>query len=114
MKLTTKSKRYVDEPDYGVYVWVTSEGKYVMDEDENFLSINSMRGDTAKMEKLKRAARECGVDDGFAKFNAGHRKVTDDEFEEMRQRLLFGLNPDPLDVGAIKHDMEVARRNGSR
>lgn len=111
MKLTTIGRRYVDEPDHGVYVWLMPDGKWVGDDEGNWLSIDSMRGDKSAMESLKRAVRDFGVEVGGALFVPGHRKVTDEEFEEQRQRLLFGLTPDPLDIGAIKDDIKNARRS---
>ena len=62
------------------------------------------------MRALRDAARDCGVTVGQPCFFQGNRIVTDEEYEEQKLRLKFGLTPDKWDVAAIEED----KRNASR
>lgn len=105
----------VEESLFGVYVWLTGEGKIIADEDGNYLSIQAMKDDQTRIEALRNAAKDCGVTDGQAYFISGMRKVTDEEYEYQKQRLEWGLIPDELDIPAFKEEqkqLEVKKARG--
>jgi hypothetical protein len=105
-------KKIIDEYNWGIYVWKTSENKIVTDESGNILNIPSLKGNELQIEKLRKVAQSVGVEDGQAIFMSGRRRVTDDEYEYQKQRLDFGLVPDELDYFAAKEDLEDKKKNG--
>lgn len=106
MKMTTTGKQFIDEVEYGVYVWRMPDGKIVGDDQGNFLSINSMRGDIQKISMLTNAVKEFDVREGEPYFLSGHRKVTDEEYEEQKERFNDGLVPDEYDVPSVLEDLK--------
>jgi hypothetical protein len=42
------------------------------------------------------------TNEGRPKFLSGRRKIDDEEYEYQKQRLEWGLTPDPLDIGVYK------------
>lgn len=103
--------REVKEVDYGVYVWITADGKIVMDGDGNYLMIHSMRDDLIKMAKLGAAARHYGVPPGgHAEFVEGARAVSDSEYQEQKERLLAGEVPDEKDAASLLDEGRIERR----
>lgn len=107
--------KVIEESPMGLYVWMTDEGAIISDEDGNYLNIQSMKGDERKIEILRNAAKDCGVEGGKPMFLSGYRRVTDEEYEYQRQRLELGLIPDELDIAAFKEEYEHAQkraRNG--
>lgn len=105
--------KIVDHVDYGVYIWQLPTGGYLGDEDGNYLSIAARKGDIQRMSKLRQAAANIGFPDGAPVFLAGHRKISDSEYDDQMQRMIAGELPDELDVGALK-DEEIQRRNRGR
>jgi hypothetical protein len=101
----------VEEVTYGLYLWQTPNGKLVMDEDGNYLNIAAMKGDIRKINLIKKAAKSMGLE-GEPVWFSGHRQITDDEYEQQKQRMDWGLIPDELDVPAIKEDLEQKRKMG--
>ena len=99
----------VDEVNYGIYVWQMPDNSVVMDEDGNYLSIPSIKGDIRQIKKLKNAAREYGLDEGKPLFFAGHRQITDEELEIQKQRLSLGLVPDEKDMPAMMEYVKEMR-----
>jgi len=109
MKLTPTGKRFVhDGPAdrFGVYMWEMPNGAYLSDADRNFLSINSEFGDLKRITELKNAVRSFGITEGQPKFFPGHRKVTEEEYQEQLWRAGEGLVPDPDDVNALADDLK--------
>lgn len=105
----------VEESLRGVYLWQTEDGALVADEDGNYLSIQSFKGDEQRIMLLKLAAIEHGVHGGKPLWMSGYRQVTDEEYEYQRQRLEWGLIPDELDIAAFKEEeqqLEVKRARG--
>jgi len=96
----------IDEVNWGIYVWQMPDGSIVRDEDDNTLNIPAIRGDISQIQKLKKVAKELGLDEGHPMFFSGHRRVTDDELEEQKARAQIGLVPDPQDMPAM---MEYVR-----
>jgi hypothetical protein len=101
----------VEEVSYGLYLWETPEGKLVVDEDGNYLNVPAIKGDIIRINRLKKAAKNMGLD-GQPVWFSGHRQVTEDEYEYQKQRMDLGLIPDELDVPAIKEDIEQKRKMG--
>lgn len=101
----------VEEVNYGLYLWQTTDGKLVADDDGNYLNIAAMKGDIRKINKLKAAAKSYGLE-GEPVWFSGHRQITEDEWNEQHQRMNVGLVPDELDISAIKEDIEQKRKLG--
>ena len=103
-KLT--SKVIEDETTLGIYVWEMPDGRWIGDDEGNFLSVTSKKGNKSKMDALAREVRSYGIYEGKPKFLAGRRKIDDEEFEYQKQRLEWVLVPDPLDIGNYKDEMK--------
>jgi hypothetical protein len=88
------------------------DGSFVADDEGRYLMVFSTKGNPQRIQAMRDAVREFGITEGRPFYKTGHRPVTDEEFEEQRQRLLFGLTPDPLDYSSIKEDMIRAKREG--
>jgi hypothetical protein len=101
-----KSSEIVEDTILGIYVWETHDGRWVGDDEGNFLSITSKKGNKANMEALAKVVRSYGIDHGKPLFLAGRRKIDDEEFEYQQQRLNLGLVPDPYDIGNYKDEMK--------
>lgn len=110
MKITSLGKKEIQEVPWGVYLWQMPDGSFVGDGEGHFLMIASTRGNKERMIALRDAARECGVTVGQPCFFQGNRIVSDEEYEEQKLRLKFGLTPDKWDVASIEED----KRNASR
>lgn len=98
----------VDELDVGVYIWVTEKG-ILVDEDYNYLSIASMKGDLRRIEQLRQAAASYGYPDGKPHFMAGARKIDDEEYEHQKFRQKMGLLPDEYDVAALRDELRARK-----
>ncbi len=101
-------KQIVEETTLGIYVWEMPDGRWIGDDDGNFLSVTSMKGNRVKMDMLAREVRSYGIYEGQPKFLSGRRKIDDEEFEYQKQRLEWGLVPDQLDIGVYKDEMKKA------
>jgi hypothetical protein len=55
---------------------------------------------------LAREVRTFGIYEGGPKFLSARRKIDDEEFEYQKQRLNWGLIPDPMDIGNYKDEMK--------
>jgi hypothetical protein len=114
MKLTPTGRRIInDSPGdrFGVYLWQMPNGSYVADQDKNFLSIASEFGDAIRIQKLKDAVRSFGITEGKPMFFPGHRKVSDEEYQEQLARASAGLVPDTEDIGALVDDLRNKRND---
>jgi hypothetical protein len=101
-----------EESRLGIYVWEMPDGRWIGDDDGNFLSIASMKGNKSNMDSLADVVRSYGIDVGQPKFLSGRRKIDDEEFEYQKQRLNWGLTPDPLDIGVYKEEMKKLQLGG--
>lgn len=97
----TKIRR-IKETDFGVYVWVTDDGRVVKDTEGNFMSISATRDDIRAQMLLGQAAKHYGIEGGRAVFWEGASKISDEEYEAQQSRLKEGYIPDPLDPGNRK------------
>ena len=104
-----KSATVKEETRLGIYVWKMPDGRWIGDDDGNYLSITSMKGNKARIELLAKAVRGYGIYEGEPLFLEGRRKIDDEEFEYQKQRLEWGLVPDPLDIGNYKDEMKKAQ-----
>jgi len=102
-----------EETTLGIYVWEMPDGRWIGDDEGNFLSITSMKGNRARIDALAREVRSYGIYEGQPKFLSGSRKIDDEEFEYQQQRLKWGLTPDPLDIGVYKEETRKAQNNGN-
>ena len=91
----------IDEVNWGMYMWQMPDGTLVVDEEGAYLSIQSIKGDLVQINKLRKAAKHYGLEEGKPLFFSGHRPVTDEELEEQRTRLEMGLVPDEQDMPAM-------------
>lgn len=100
-----KSAEIAEETQLGIYVWEMPDGRWIGDDDGNYLSIQSIKGNRSRMNALAEVVRSYGIDTGKPLFLSGRRKINDEEFEHQKQRLEWGLVPDPLDIGNYKDEM---------
>jgi hypothetical protein len=108
MDIKKINQSVVEETILGLYVWEI-DGKWVGDDDGNYLSITSKKGNRERIEMLRKAVSYYGVNKGEPKFLAGRRKIDDEEFQYQQQRLNWGLVPDPLDIGEYKDQIRAAK-----
>ena len=97
--------KIIEETDYGLYLWEMPDGSIVSDDEKNYLNIPARRGDKEKLKLLKDAIRSFGIEEGRPVFLAGHRRVTEEEYEYQKQRLEWGLVPDEMDYGAARDEL---------
>lgn len=103
---TMKSKVLDEETTLGIYVWEMPDGRWIGDDEGNYLSITSKKGNRSRIEALAREVRSYGIQEGKPLFLSGRRKIDDEEFQYQQSRLNLGLVPDPLDIGNYKDDMK--------
>ena len=106
-----KTKYSINEEEsiLGIYVWEMPDGRWIGDDDGNFLSITSKKGNKSKVDALVREVRSYGIHEGRPKFLSARRKIDDEEFEYQKKRLDWGLIPDPLDIGNHKDEIKKLR-----
>jgi len=102
----------IDEVNWGLYMWQMPDESLIMNEAGEHLCIPSIRGDIKQIRKLKEAAQHYGVNEGKPIFFSGHRKVTEEELEEQKQRGEMGLIPDPQDLPAMMEYAKEAKEMG--
>jgi hypothetical protein len=102
MDILNQKSQIIEETRLGIYVWEMPDGRWIGDDDGNFLSITATKGNRSKIAALADAVRHYGISDGQPKFLSGRRKIDDEEFEHQNERLKWGLTPDPLDIGVYK------------
>ena len=101
----------VEEVTYGIYVWELPTGEVLGDETGilNVFCLN--KNDFRAIKALGDAARHYGFPEGKPVWWSGHRPVTDEEYEQQRQRAAQGLIADPLDYAAIAEAEEEQWKN---
>lgn len=98
-----------EETRLGIYVWEMPDGRWIGDDDGNFLSVTSTKNNKSKIDALAQTVSSYGIYEGKPKFLSGRRKIDDEEFEYQNQRLKWGMVPDPLDIGNYKDEMKKAK-----
>ena len=98
-----------EETTLGIYVWEMPDGRWIGDDEGNYLSVTSMKGNRSKIDALVREVSSYGIYEGRPKFLAGRRKIDDEEYQYQQQRLAWGLVPDPLDIGVYKEETRKAK-----
>ena len=88
-------------------------GQYFANDNQDILSIASVKGDIGKMAKLQRAAAYWGQPNGVPVFMAGNRKITQEEFDHQWERQLNGELADEYDIGAIMDELRGQKQHGS-
>ena len=107
MDITKKNTRMLhEESTLGIYVREMPDGRWIGDDDGNFLSVTSKKGNRSLIDALAREVRSYGIYEGGPKFLSARRKISDEEFDHQKQRLDWGLVPDPLDIGNYKDEMK--------
>ena len=106
MDILNKNTKIIEETTLGIYVWEMPDGRWIGDDDGNFLSITSKKGNKSRIDALAREVRSYGIYEGGPKFLSGRRKIDDEEFQYQKQRLDWGLIPDPMDIGNYKDEMK--------
>ena len=101
----------VEETRLGVYVWEMPDGRWVGDDNGNYLSVTAFKNDQGKINAITEVVKSYGIHTGSAKFLSGQRKINDEEYEEQKQRLAWGLVPDPLDIGEYKDSLKGLRND---
>ena len=99
----------LEETTLGVYIWQMPDGRWVGDDNGNYLSVAAFKGDKNKVAAITEVVKGFGIETGSAVFLSGQRKINDEEYEEQKARLKWGLTPDPLDIGEYK---EALRNSG--
>lgn len=94
-----------------MYVWETPDGEVLGDDEGNIMNVFCMKGDRKAINALAEAARHYGFPEGRPVWWSGKRRVTDEELAEQITREKLGLNPDPLDYGAVMDEIR-GRKNG--
>jgi hypothetical protein len=107
MDITKKNTKFLEEEStIGIYVWEMPDGRWIGDDDGNFLSVTAKKGNRSLINALAREVRSYGIYEGGPKFLSARRKISDEEFDHQKQRLDWGLVPDPLDIGNYKDEMK--------
>lgn len=106
MDIKNVRQEVVEDSILGIYVWEMPDGRWIGDDDGNYLSVTSKKNNKSRIDALAREVRSFGIYEGRPKFLSARRKVTDEEFAEQESRLKWGLVPDPLDIGSYKDEMK--------
>lgn len=92
------AKLVVPSNSFGVCVWQLEDGSFLGSEDNVFLSMEGVIGDRRVEERMRLAVLHyMGDDSGSPKWMPGARKVTNDEWDDQKARLLEGKIPDEVD-----------------
>ena len=64
MNVKSVNQQIIEETTLGVYVWEMPDGRWIGDDDGNFLSITSKKGNRQRMELLAKAVSSYGINEG--------------------------------------------------
>lgn len=107
-RLTVIQKRGND----GIYVWRLPDGSVVSDGNGNIMNIPSRAGDIEAMSKITKAAAHYGYPNGRPEFQAGVRRITDEEYSVQKDRMKQGYIPSETDLGAWYDAAKGLKRHG--
>lgn len=105
MEIKKVNQSVVEETTLGIYVWQMPDGRWIGDDEGNFLSVAAHKGNKEKMAMLASAVASYGIDEGEPLFLSNRRKIDDEQFEYQKARLEQGLVPDPFDIGNYKDEL---------
>jgi len=114
MDIKNIKKQVIEDSILGIYVWEMPDGRWIGDDDGNFLSVTSKKGNRSRIDALAREVSSYGIYEGQPKFLSARRKINDEEFAEQEQRLKWGLVPDPFDIGSYKDDIKSLKRESGK
>ena len=114
MDIRNIKKEIIEDSVLGIYVWEMPDGRWIGDDDGNFLSVTSKKGNRSRIDALAREVSSYGIYEGQPKFLSARRKINDEEFAEQEQRLKWGLVPDPFDIGSYKDDIKSLKRESGK
>ena len=114
MDIKNIKKEVIEDSILGIYVWEMPDGRWIGDDDGNFLSVTSKKGNRSRIDALAREVSSYGIYEGQPKFLSARRKINDEEFAEQEQRLKWGLVPDPFDIGSYKDEMKALKKESGR
>jgi hypothetical protein len=104
------SKLWVPPNQTFICLWLDENGRYVVNEDGEFLCAESKRmGDPEVEKNMRAAARYYGIEGGQPVWRRG-RKVTHMEYDTQMERLLAGQIPDERE--AIEAAKEIMKDDG--
>lgn len=101
--------QYIEQFNFGVYVARTEDGRYIKDQNGNYLCIQSRKGDAKKLKELADAAKHYGFEHIKVDFRDGARLIDDEEYEEQMARAKMGLVPDKYDLGVAADEYRKGR-----
>ena len=107
-RLTVVQKRGT----HGIYVWRLPSGEVVSDGNGNIMNIPARAGDIEAMAKITKAAAYYGYSDGRPEFQAGVRRITDEEYSVQKDRMKQGYIPSETDLGAWYDAAKGLRKHG--
>lgn len=107
-RLTVVQKQRED----GIYVWRLPNGSVVGDENGNVMNIPAKAGDIEAMAKITKAAAHYGYPDGRPEFQAGVRRITEEEYSEQLDRMKQGYIPSETDLGAWYDAAKGLKKHG--
>jgi hypothetical protein len=106
MDIKNVRQEVIEDSILGIYVWEMPDGRWIGDDDGNYLSVTSKKNNKSRIDALAREVRSFGIYEGRPKFLSARRKINDEEYAEQESRLKWGLVPDPLDIGSYKDEMK--------
>ena len=68
MDIKRVNQSVVEDTILGIYVWEMPDGRWIGDDDGNFLSVTSKKGNRQRMNLLADAVRSYGIYEGQPKF----------------------------------------------
>ena len=102
----------IEEVNYGTYLWQMPNGSLVSDEEGSFMCIYAIKGDVKKITELRNFAKSYGIEEGEPVWFSGHRPVSNEEYDNQKQRMDWGLVADEWDIPALKEDLEQKKKMG--
>lgn len=96
-----RPKRVLEDTvtEWGLLVWKLPDGTYIMNGDQEYLSVGPCKiGNPVAVSNMKAAVASMGITVGEPFWLPGFRKVTQSEWEDQMERLIDGKTPDIVDV----------------
>jgi hypothetical protein len=107
MKLNTTNKEFVEEVQWGMYIWELPSGEWLGDDEGNVMNcfVWERKDRPAAKAAITQAAKSYGFPEGKALWQSGVRPINDEQLAEQIERAKNGLVPDPLDIGALNDEL---------